>query len=91
MSLSGASAIGLDWTCSAKYAKSQSNNNITFQGNYDPARLLSPIPKIKDDVKKMIKEFGTKNYIVNLGHGILPNIPVSHAKAFIESVKEFNT
>ena len=90
MSLSGVSAIGLDWTCSAEYARNQCRKKITLQGNYDPAKLLSPIPKIKDDVKKMIKEFGTKNYIVNLGHGILPNIPVSHAKAFIDSVKEFN-
>lgn len=90
MSLSGVSAIGLDWTCSAEYARNQCRKKITLQGNYDPAKLLSPIPKIKDDVRKMIKEFGTKNYIVNLGHGILPNIPVSHAKAFIDSVKEFN-
>ena len=90
MSLSGVSAIGLDWTCSAEYARNQCRKKITLQGNYDPAKLLSPIPKIKDDVRKMIKEFGTNNYIVNLGHGILPNIPVSHAKAFIDSVKEFN-
>ncbi len=89
MAKTGASGLGIDWNCSARNARYLSGGNITLQGNYDPAKLLSPISKIKSDVHQMINEFGKESYIVNLGHGILPNIPVSHAKAFVDSVKEY--
>lgn len=89
MSESGASALGVDWTCSPKNARYLSGGNITLQGNLDPSRLFSPPSEIKKMVHQMINEFGKDKYIVNLGHGILPNIPVENAKAFVDAVKEW--
>ncbi|WP_421810483.1 uroporphyrinogen decarboxylase [Flagellimonas sp.] len=89
MAQSGASAVGVDWTCSAQNARYLTGGNITLQGNFDPARLLSPPAEIKKRVTQMINEFGKDKYIVNLGHGILPNIPLENAKAFIDAVKEY--
>ena len=89
MAQSGASALGVDWTCSARNARYLSGGQITLQGNFDPSRLLSPIPTIKKEVHAMINAFGKDRYIVNLGHGILPNIPVDHAQAFVDAVKEY--
>jgi uroporphyrinogen decarboxylase len=89
LSQSSASGIGIDWSLSPQVARELTNNNITLQGNFDPARLLAPIPKIKGWVKEMIDGFGVQNYIANLGHGITPNVPVDHAKAFVDAVKEY--
>jgi uroporphyrinogen decarboxylase len=91
MSKSGASALGIDWTCTARNARYLTGGQITLQGNFDPSRLLFPIPEIKTQVKQMIHAFGKDRYIVNLGHGILPNIPVDHAKAFVDAVKEYQS
>jgi len=90
LSMSGASGLGIDWCISPQYARQLTNNDITLQGNFDPAKLLLPIPEIKKAVHEMIDAFGVQNYIANLGHGITPNIPVDHAKAFVEAVKEYS-
>jgi len=90
MSQSGAAALGIDWTCSARNARYLTGGNIPLQGNFDPSRLLSPIPEIQKQVKIMIDSFGKDRYIANLGHGILPNIPVDHAKAFVDAVKNYH-
>ena len=89
LSQSSASGIGIDWTITPHFARELTNNNITLQGNFDPAKLLAPIPQIKKWVKEMIDGFGAQNYIANLGHGITPNVPVAHARAFVEAVKEY--
>jgi uroporphyrinogen decarboxylase len=91
LSKSSASGIGLDWCVTPQMARQLTGNNITLQGNFDPARLLAPIPEIKRAVKEMIDGFGTQRYIANLGHGITPNVPVDHARAFVDAVKEYRS
>jgi uroporphyrinogen decarboxylase len=89
MAKSGAAALGVDWTCSARNARYLTGGDITLQGNFDPARLLSPPADIRRMVTQMINEFGKDKYVANLGHGILPNVPVDNARAFIDAVKEY--
>ena len=89
MSRSGASALGIDWTCNAQNARYLTGGQITLQGNFDPTRLYSPPAEIKRMVHEMIDAFGKDRYIVNLGHGILPDIPLENAGAFIDAVKSY--
>ena len=89
LSKSSASGLGIDWSVTPELARQMTNNSITLQGNFDPSKLLAPIKQIKKEVTEMIDAFGTQRYIANLGHGILPNIPVDHARAFVDAVKEY--
>jgi len=91
MAKSNVSALGVDWTITPQNARYLTGGNMTLQGNFDPSRLLSPPSEIKKMVKQMIDGFGKDKYIVNLGHGILPNIPLDNAKAFIDAVKEYKS
>lgn len=90
MANTGANALGIDWCITAENARKFAGDQVTLQGNFDPAKLLSPISEIRKEVKSMIRSFGIQNYIANLGHGILPNVPVDHARAFVETVKEYS-
>jgi uroporphyrinogen decarboxylase len=89
MSKTGANALGIDWCVSAQHARMFAGDRVTLQGNFDPARLLSPVGEIRKAVREMVDAFGPERYIANLGHGILPNVPVEHARAFVEAVKEW--
>ena len=91
LSQSKAAGIGIDWCIDPKTARRLSDHRITLQGNFDPSKLLAPIPEIKKAVNNMIDGFGVQQYIANLGHGIMPNVPVDHAKAFVDAVKEYKT
>lgn len=88
MAATGAHGLGIDWCIKPQLARELAGNNVTLQGNFDPAKLLSPIPVIEKEVTQMLKAFGKGRYIANLGHGILPNVPVDHARAFVEAVKK---
>jgi uroporphyrinogen decarboxylase len=85
----GAHGLGIDWCIKASVARELAGDDVALQGNFDPAKLLSPIPVIKKEVTAMLASFGKGSHIANLGHGILPNIPVDHARAFVDTVKSY--
>ena len=89
MSQSKAAALGVDWSCSPAIARKLTGGKKVLQGNLDPAWLLSSPEVIREKTQQMIRAFGKTHYIANLGHGILPNVPVAHAQAFVEAVKQF--
>jgi len=89
MAATGAHGLGIDWCIRPQMARQLAGPEVALQGNFDPAKLLSPIPVIRKEVKAMLDAFGGYPHIANLGHGILPNVPVEHAKAFVETVKNY--
>ncbi len=90
MAATGAQGLGIDWCVTPQMARKFAGDDIALQGNFDPAKLLSPIPQIEKEVKQMLRDFEGKRHIANLGHGILPNVPVDAAKAFVNTVKEWS-
>jgi uroporphyrinogen decarboxylase len=89
MAATGASGLGIDWCIRPQMARQLAGDKIALQGNFDPAKLLAPIPVIEKEVRAMLDAFRGYPHIANLGHGILPDVPVDHAKAFVETVKQY--
>jgi uroporphyrinogen decarboxylase len=87
---SGADVVGVDWQTDAGEARRRLPlSQVALQGNLDPTWLYAPPPVIRERTRRMLEQFGGQGHIANLGHGILPDVPVGHAQAFIDSVKEW--
>lgn len=85
----GPDVIGLDWTTDLGKARNQIGSRVALQGNLDPTVLYAPPDVIRRNVIRILEKFGNgPGHVFNLGHGILPDVPVEHAKAFIQSVQE---
>ncbi len=85
----GPDVVGLDWTVDIGKARMMIGSQVALQGNLDPTLLYAPPERIREGVKKILEKYGKgTGHIFNLGHGILPDVPVEHARAFIQAVKE---
>lgn len=85
----GADVIGLDWTMDLGEVRNKIGDKVALQGNMDPTMLYAPKEKIREEVKRILSSYGKgSGHIFNLGHGILPDVDPSNAKALVEFVKE---
>ena len=91
-SATGADVIGVDWQTDAAVARRRlPASRVTLQGNLDPCWLYADPAVIRERTVRMLDSFGGRAHIANLGHGILPDVPVDHARAFIDAVREWRS
>ena len=87
----GGDVIGVDWRIDLDVAWTRVGHDVAVQGNLDPAALLGPIPELRRRVEAILGQAaGRPGHVFNLGHGILPETPVAHAKALVELVHELS-
>lgn len=81
--------IGLDWNMDMVKIRSEIGDKRTLQGNLDPCALYSAHHEVEKLTRKMLDSFISRRHIVNLGHGVYPDIDPEKVKTFIKTVKEY--
>lgn len=85
----GGSVIGVDWRVELDRAW-QMIGDRAIQGNLDPAHLLRPEAKLRNEVRSiLIRAAGKPGHIFNLGHGVYPETPLENVDALIDEVRSF--
>jgi uroporphyrinogen decarboxylase len=88
----GAQCLSVDWRTSLADVRSRLPHTMAIQGNLDPYDLLLPKDRLREKVFEMCASYGRgPGHIVNLGHGIVPEIPEDHVRIFIDAANEWST
>ena len=59
-------------------------------GNLDPCALYAPEDELRKLTEAMLRGFGTQKLVVNLGHGIYPDMDPDHVRHFVTAVHEIS-
>jgi uroporphyrinogen decarboxylase len=91
MRAGGGDVIGVDWRIDLDTAWNRIGHDVAVQGNLDPTALLAPLSEIRARAAAILGQAGGRpGHIFNLGHGILPQTPVDHVLALVDTVHELS-
>jgi len=83
--------VGLDWTVEIGEVRRRVGDRVALQGNMDPTILYASPQRIRQEVGRILADFGTGDgHVFNLGHGITPGVNPDHVAVFVESVHELS-
>jgi uroporphyrinogen decarboxylase len=90
--LPGIDAVGLDTAVEPKAAVAALPQRLTLQGNLDPLALVAGGPRLDAEIDRILEGFAApRAHIFNLGHGILPETPISHVERLVARVRGENS
>ena len=78
--------FGVDWGTPMAMAKEKLGDKYVLQGNMEPCRLYSK-EATTQCVESIAETMKDGRHIFNLGHGILPDVPVENAIHFVRECK----
>ncbi len=78
--------FGVDWGTPMALAKEKLGDRYVLQGNMEPCRLYNKEATTKS-IESIAKTMKDGRHIFNLGHGILPDVPVENAIHFVNECK----
>jgi len=81
--------FGVDWSTPMAVAKEKLGDKYVLQGNMEPCRLYSQ-DATRECVSSLAETMRDGRHIFNLGHGILPDVPVENAKYFVKTCQELS-
>ncbi|NRA13832.1 MAG: uroporphyrinogen decarboxylase [Crocinitomicaceae bacterium] len=82
-------SIGVDWNMQMETIRKTVGETRTLQGNLDPCTLYSSHSEVERLTNNMLDSFESKRHIVNLGHGVYPDVDPEKVKTFIKTVKSY--
>lgn len=84
-------AISFDWHKPLEKLKNKVPSSIALQGNLDPDILKAPFPVIEAKLHRILRSMqGESRFIMNLGHGVTPDISEYAVKYAVDYVKTFS-
>jgi uroporphyrinogen decarboxylase len=86
--LTGVDALGLDSAVDPLWAAQHLGSAKVLQGNLDPLALLAGGDALEAGAARILKAFGGRPHIFNLGHGVLQQTPLAHVEALVRLVRE---
>lgn len=81
--------VGLDWNMQVAEVRAEIGETRTLQGNLDPCVLYSGHSEVERLTNNMLDSFKSRRHIVNLGHGVYPDVDPEKVKTFIKTVKSY--
>jgi uroporphyrinogen decarboxylase len=81
-------ALGLDETVDPEWAADTLPSDLPVQGNLDPLALIAGGEQLDSAIDRTKKAFAGRPHVFNLGHGILPDTPISHVEHLLARLRE---
>jgi uroporphyrinogen decarboxylase len=80
-------AVSIDTATSVRWAAEVLGARVAIQGNLDPIVLIAGGNALDDAIDRILGDTRSGSFIFNLGHGVLPETPVSNVTQLVERVR----